>query len=194
MKTIRRHKARGDFGDALDMQAVYSGNLSRAWERTVRDQGVQQQSSNIIIAVNLTASASKSPEQFFWRGATASVLARALIQAGRNVKVQAYDWGTNVFTDSRKDLQCFFVIKDFQDVLDYNKLFTITSHAGFFRYYVFNAMECTKFKTRSSLGRPVHNRIPDELKGDQFKTILIDDIWDERQALEKINQFVKEVN
>ena len=79
--SIRRRRYRTDQGDEVDMQAVWRGDMSRAWTRTRRQAragGVR----TVTIVCNLGGSAATTSEKLLRRGASALRLADALTTAG----------------------------------------------------------------------------------------------------------------
>jgi hypothetical protein len=134
--SIRRRRIRSDQGDEVDMQAVWRGDMSRAWTRTRRQAragGVR----TVTIVCNLGGSASTSSEKLFWRGASALRLADALTTAGYNVAIIGGEVGSD--TGDSKDIQLaqFIEIKAADQPLDLSALASITCMAGFFRTALF---------------------------------------------------------
>jgi len=82
---IRRRRVRSDQGDELDMQAVYRGDLSRAWSRTKRQSRTSVRSVSIVI--DLCGNANITSDQLFWRGAAGLRLANELTNAGYSVAI-----------------------------------------------------------------------------------------------------------
>lgn len=130
---VRRRRVRGDQGDELDMQAVYRGDLSRAWTRTRRMSRVHQRNVNIICAVGDHANI--SAETLFWRGAAALRLAVALDAAGFNVGIYAGESGRQPggFNGKKAEYAQFVEIKASDMPLDLSRLAALTCMSGYFR-------------------------------------------------------------
>ena len=133
-QSLRRKKVRSDFGDSLDMQRVYRGDLAQAWERT------QKRASNnpptITILVNLSCLAYVNSDELFWRGAAVLRLTEALSIAGYNVAI----WGTCASFDAycydRHANVQFVPIKDSDSPLDISQLASVICMAGYKRYFL----------------------------------------------------------
>lgn len=84
-KIVRRQRIRADQGDALDIHAVYSGNLDRAWDKCApRDaRGARR----VTIVNDALASGGEDSERMFWRGAAVCALTDKLLHAGYAVQV-----------------------------------------------------------------------------------------------------------
>jgi hypothetical protein len=134
--SIRRRRIRSDQGDEVDMQAVWRGDMSRAWTRTRRQSragGVR----TVTIVCNLGGSAGTTSNELFWRGASALRLADALTTAGYNVAIIGGEVGEKTGTDKDIQLGQFIEIKAADQPLDLSALAAITCMAGFFRTALF---------------------------------------------------------
>ena len=87
--SVRRRKSRGDQGDEIDMQAVYAGNLPKAWSRTSRL--MRPAVKNVTILCDLATSWSTPAEVMFWRGAAVLFLSDQLSASGFNVSIIGTD-------------------------------------------------------------------------------------------------------
>lgn len=134
--SIRRRRVRGDQGDELDMQAVWRGDLSRAWMRTRRKSRAGGMRT-VSIVCNLGGSAGTSSTQLFWRGASALRLAYALTEAGYNVAIYGGECGKGSGSAKPVTLGQFVEIKAADQPLDMSALAAITCMGGFFRTDLF---------------------------------------------------------
>jgi len=204
--TIRRKKVRRDFGDHLDMQAVYSGNLDRAWETTERR--VQRGIGRVVttVLVNIGAYAHVTSEQMFWRGAAVVALVDALEQSGRRVRVIAFDATNGVYKSGQyNDLTVITIeLKAPNAPLDCDKLAVATALAGFDRYYVFRALMSAPAKVRDGLGHPAYytqahvenGTLPECLQKlcECEPTILADKIWTKKDAQAFVDSWCDKFN
>ena len=192
LKTMRRRKVRSDFGDHLDMQAVYGGNLDRAWESTHREAGVMQQGQTVTLAVDLGANCDVEAGRMFWRGAAATVLCDELQKSGRNVRVVGYSV-SDAFNSSR-ELKCVMVVlKDYQDALDMNSLIVTTALSGFFRSYIFKAKRLGSRTIKDSLGRHNGSYKPAMLE-EESDVVYIKNVWDRYAAQELLIRVGEQIN
>lgn len=86
-RAIRRRLARRDHGDDIDMQAVWRGDLDRAWITTTRAS--VSGPTRVRIICDALASAHVEAESMVWRGIAAMKLADALQTAGYSVQVES---------------------------------------------------------------------------------------------------------
>lgn len=161
--SVRRRRTRGDQGDEVDMQAVWRGDMSRAWTRTRRQSRPAMRQVNIVC--NLCASAGTSSDTLFWRGASALRLAAALSEAGYNVGIyggEAGD-GTGSMVNNLTVAQ-FIEIKSPDMPLDVSSLAALTCMSGFFRTSLFAGIvigcDLVGDTANASLGSPNHKLAP----------------------------------
>lgn len=133
--SVRRRRIRGDHGDELDMQAVWRGDLTRAWSRTRRANRVGPRVINIII--DLGANAGTSSKQLFWRGASALRLAQLLTESGYNVALYGAIGIRRADSSGKLNAAQLVEIKSTDSPLDMDKLAALTAMAGFFRTSMF---------------------------------------------------------
>lgn len=125
--SVKRVKRRADQGDALDIHAVYSGNLDRAWERTSRQSRVAPQ--RITLVVDGAANAGSKSDAMFWRGAAVCALADKLTRAGYLVRVIA---GWACMLDSGSTV-CRVQVKPYDAPVDLATLAAAVALPAFFR-------------------------------------------------------------
>lgn len=160
--SIRRRRTRGDQGDELDMQAVWRGDLSRAWTKT-RRQSRAGGFRTVTLICNLSDSCGVSASELYWRGAAVLKLADALTAAGYGVGIYGSINVRGCSEDSTVS-QCQFVeIKATDSPLDLSQLASLTAMPGWFRTRGFAgiiaACDLAGKKYCSSLGRPEHDNI-----------------------------------
>lgn len=155
--SIRRRRVRSDQGDELDMQAVYRGDLSRAWTRT-RRQSRAGGFRTVTLICNLSDSAGVKASELYWRGAAVLKLADALTAAGYGVGIYG-SVNTEQCSEDNTVSNCQFVeIKATDSPLDLSQLAALTAMPGWFRTRGFagiiTACDLAGKRYCSSLGRP----------------------------------------
>lgn len=164
--SVRRRRLRSDQGDEVDMQAVWRGDLSRAWTRTRRQSRTGVRS--ITLVIDLGAPWNVEADQLFWRGASALRLASELLAAGYNVAIYGAIGCTDIDENGRVDTAQFIEIKGEDSPFDIDRLAALTALPGFFRTHLFGGI-CfaadQRGKTVSdSMGRAENPMIPEGIK------------------------------
>ncbi|MFN6304379.1 MAG: hypothetical protein ACK42H_19505 [Planctomycetota bacterium] len=164
--SIRRRRIRSDQGDEVDMQAVYRGDISRAWTRTRRQSRTGVRS--ITLVIDLCASWQVSADKLFWRGASALRLASELLTAGYNVAIYAASGSGKPDEAGKVNVAQFIEIKGEDSPFDIDRLAALTCLPGFFRTHLFMgncfAVDGLKGKVKDSLGKPSNELIRDAIK------------------------------
>lgn len=146
--SIRRRRVRADQGDEIDMQAVYRGDLSRAWSRTKRQNRTSVRS--ICLVIDLAGNAGVTSDQLFWRGASGLRLADELTKAGYSVAIYGAAGAAGVDSEERENLTQFVEIKGEDSPLDMDRLAALTGLSGFFRTSLFSGI----YWACDQLGKP----------------------------------------
>jgi hypothetical protein len=133
--SIRRRRERADQGSEIDMQAVWRGDLSRAWTRQ-RRRSVNAP-RNVAIIIDLCANAGVGADELFWRGASALRVAQSLTDAGYQVAIYGAEGGKNNDQRGTVDAVQFVEIKAQDQPLDIDKLAALTAMPGYFRTRLF---------------------------------------------------------
>lgn len=131
IKSMRRRRVKSDQGDELDMQAVWRGDMSRAWTLTRRESRFGPRSVSIVC--NLSCNWTQSAKDLFWRGAAALKLAEALTNAGYNVAIYGATATKNIATKGDFQIVQFVEIKAEDSPLDVSALAAIVAMPGFKR-------------------------------------------------------------
>lgn len=173
MRSARRVKKRAAFGDEVDIQRIYNGDLERAWSTTERQIGSAVGRHNAIIQVDVSTSASVSSEKAFWRGAAATALTKILVESGRNVQILITETTSDVFVKSRDYQLNTIMLKEFDQPMNIENVMLCTS-VGFHRGYVFKAKLLEeKYVCQGSLGYPEHTILPQNMADDNVRIIRI---------------------
>ncbi len=179
--SIKRHKRRGDYGDTIDIQKVYHGELDTAWDRMERAPIVG--SSVKTIWTSITGAARRSSDDLFYKGVAAAILTDILENAGYGVEIIIYLHTQGTFHRSRETFYTDVVCKSPDEPFDFSRLITCTALAGFFRYHGFKAMLSEDQRCSSGLGYVIESP-PEHLitEGD----IILNNIYSERAAIRMI--------
>lgn len=185
-KDIRRRRIRSDVGDTLDIHRVYAGRFDVAWERRKRQASPGRRVVRILCA--LAAASYVRPEQLFWRGAVAVILARALEKAGYRVEIVAFEVNKACFDgDGDKTYAWTVTIKRADQSMSLERLALLLAHPSTLRTMMFGARNSHPVRVRHHYGFPVHERPKFALEND----IVIDDIWSETQAQIALDSLTK---
>ena len=200
LPSVRRKKCWGPTGHTLNIQRMYSGSADKAWQRTYKDPTLNKTSRRgaINLIVDLTVGSCRNANAFFWKGAITCVLAKKLMQSGRNVRVIGA-FSVSGFTDDyyyegRKNLTMALTIKDYGRPVEYNSMFAVTALAGCARYYFFKSILSLSCKIREGIGRPARLNT-DNLEPilDANSAIIIEDIWTREAALARAEKIIEDL-
>lgn len=188
----RRRKHFADFGDDVDMQRVYAGNLDRAWDSFKMVEDTTRPKA-ITIAVGVMGNHRVEPEQFFWRGATALLIADALTTAGISVRIIGYSHTEKVWKHGPRITRRQWVVKDHGQPLDLDRLTLMLCSGGFARHYSFKIDEARYVweddKIARGYGRALHRDWWGEVENESV--IQIKEIWSEAQCLQYIADLMR---
>lgn len=187
MRGVRRKRIRKQFGDSIDMQSVYAGNIDRAWETTERINADVKGRQHSTILVELSTHCNIDWKKAFWRGAVATLLSDAMQRTGKGVEIIVKAYVTGLYQTSRKHYCYSVVVKGFGQPLDVETLIAATS-VGFHRGLGFKAKCLGNLSIDEGFGRPTTTYIPDYFKDPHNTLIHITDIWNKEDA----NNFLKE--
>ncbi len=126
-KDRRRKRVRADFGDSVDIHAIYAGHLDSAWEIAKRRETFGPQ--HVDILANMICSGCENADVLFWRGAAAIVLADKLEAAGYTVRIVVGFGGRN---DQGEQTSCRVTVKEHDKPLDIASTASVIL-PGFFR-------------------------------------------------------------
>lgn len=152
--SIRRKRSREDFGDELDIQAVYAGDLDRAWETTTK--AVVSGTGTVTVYVDLCYDHKKTADEMFYKGAVAIRLVDALEQAGYRVRVIGYMHVWKLYRRNTGGVHNFLttvVLKDYSETLDLSIMITTTGLSGFFRKTIFDVWYREERTVSKTLGK-----------------------------------------
>jgi hypothetical protein len=178
----KRRKVKTDFGDHLDIHAVYAGKLETAW--TVARRQVTRGPQRIDIVANMICSGGEHADVLFWRGAAAAVLADLLGAAGYMVRL-VVNFGGNM--DGEK-VSCRIVVKDHGMPFDVTSVSSVIL-PGFFRAlgHAWIASHCKQPMSRSGIS-------VGQGKVNAGEILITHGVRDHGSALAFVNDVIKRVN
>jgi len=134
----KRFKKQSDFGDELDIQKVYGGDLDTAWLTFERKDTEDDGKHVVTIVVDMSTHGGIPGDKAFWKGATAAILCDQLTARGKSTEIIAINYISNVFVRSYDKLCNAVTVKDSMYPTDREMLHAILS-PGFHRYYFMRA-------------------------------------------------------
>jgi len=139
----RRRRARWrEEGDELDREAVYRGELDRAWRRMEREPGSVPV---VTVVFQWGANSNRAADDLFWSGALATLLTDHLIATGHDVELLGLDY----IEHDRGVHTCTLIdMKTAQEPLRVGTLATATAVPAVYRTQVFRLRQAHKAKTR----------------------------------------------
>lgn len=188
----KRRKKRDSHGDELDIHAVNSGNLDRAWTRSYREV-FDKQHSLVTLVIDVGANWGEDAVSSLWQSAIASKLLDDMTKARKSVQIVLANSGEMPFTDSRKKLTCSIVAKKYNERLTSSRLASM-SHLGYFRVAFFAQMCLAEYTLSGGLGHhiPLESNLPiqleDEIAAGHTHPIFIGQVRSGRQALQYLNE------
>jgi len=203
LPSIRRKRGFRDYGHAINMSRVYSGSAHKAWSSSRRELTDKKISKKglVNVVVDFSTSCRVGSDRYFWRGALGVLLAKALMNSGRKVRILAAlsctgfkSNGNPEKSKGEKNLTSIIQVKDFIQPLEYNTMFAVTALAGFYRHYQFKVILSMPCRVGAGLGYPdtvVLDRMAPII--DDNPVIIIENIWDKETAKRKANNIVKEL-
>ena len=187
VETMRRKRIFGPAGDELNLDRFYRGDLGNAWEFRARRKMAGIGINVTRIYVSVCASASRTGDEFFWRGAAALALIDALESAGRSCELWAYETCTNPLVKEGSDycISNMILVKESGDPPNLERIATVLCLSGWFRLNLFNFLLAYPRQVESHMGS-ASEEIPEEewTPGD----IVIADVWDRDAAAKLVRE------
>ena len=147
----KRRRVRRDQGAEVDITQYWRGRADVAWQ-DCRRQPVTS-ARRVVVRVKFGGLSGVTPDEMFWRGAAALMLADKLQAAGYQVRVEAVHTSARVSDDDRHVFCVRVPVKAYDAPLDLNSLAVTVALAGFFRVLTFRAKCAMRGTVRSSFGR-----------------------------------------
>lgn len=188
--SIRRRAVRKDQGDELDPVRVTSGQLDTAWrtaERRLQAGGVTH--ARLLVQTGFPGKI--HPDDYFWRGAVAVIVADALEEAGYQTEIMGYNLAGDVYHHPSGNLDCALLwpIKRYGEALDLDALAALTAHASTHRVGAFRARLSCERVAKSNMGHTLHDRPPFAEPED----LVIKEVESEKDARALLERFRKSI-
>lgn len=185
VRSYRRERRRADFGDTLDIQRVYRGDLARAWETRVR-RVTAGHSLVSRIYVGVHGAHTLSADDLFWPGAAACVLADTLEASGRSTEIIVFNAVRKVFREQDDKLVSLVNVKPAGTLIDLESLATITALSGWFRTHLFRATLTRDKLVNPHMGATID--LPDGIAGPN--DIVIQRCHSQHEAIKQVRAAV----
>lgn len=199
LETRRRKRTRGDYGDALDLQRVWSGETDKAWERPTKEPRASHTQRYVTVYVNIASSCIERASNALWRSAIAYKISDMFAKAGYNVEIWAGFRVDRPFARNWRDDKVpkeLFVgtcIKPFTQPLHSDRLAAMLTLA-FFRTFGFFAICSAPYIVTVGLGRPVDEGyvkpIRERLKSGE-RVLRIGEVYDKASAIKEVERIFK---
>lgn len=156
----RRRRTRGDFGNEVDIHAVYQGRCDRAWDR-MHVEAVPTEGNRLVhVVIDLSAAAVVSAYDGLWRAAAAMRIYDALLRLGKSVAISVYDAGIHMMESPMEDnpngtMMVSVRVKDYGQPLREDML-AATTVMPFLRHVLYTApFNGTGIQPSGNLGFPI---------------------------------------
>lgn len=147
---VRRKLRRGPMGDELDIHAVNAGNLPKAW--TARKRTVARAPAPIRLICNVVYNCTSSPEVFFWRGAVALALVRALRKKGYRTAISGAGLLCGPYETRKLDYMARFDALRYGEAIDTARLAAVLCSSGMLRHTIFHTVLTTPATVSGGFG------------------------------------------
>jgi len=148
---VRRKMRRGPSGDELDIHAVLAGNLDRAW--SARRRTVARAPAPIRILCNVVYNSGSDTDDFFWRGACALALVRALRKKGYRTAISGVGLLVRPWANSRRgDYLARFDALRYGEAIDSARLAAILCTSATLRHTMFRTVLTCPRQVSSGFG------------------------------------------
>jgi len=170
--TRRRKRMRGDHGDVLDMQRVWSGELDRAWELPAHVERMAYNTKRVTLVFDVTANGSVDAESALWRAALCMLLTDKLAQVGRVFEVWIIDSTAGAFNSDwssysdptvPRNLWAAWCVKRSGDPLVMDRLCSMLN-IGFMRTAGFAAIAAGPWEPNPGIGAALNHSLPGSLR------------------------------
>lgn len=198
----KRKRRRGEFGNELDIHAVYQGRINTAWDKLEHVQKSVRSKKHVVLYFNLSVSWGITFEESLWTAALALHLTEKLMASGRSVRIYVGDVARGATNAGWSITHATSVmVKDYGDTLSYARLAGMAT-AGFLRIFGFaaNCMEPLR-EVSSGLGSPTTSKkaLPWHIKNEEVErgalVVCLDACtsqWGMKHAAESVAAQLKE--
>lgn len=201
LPSIRRKLRWGTTGHTLNLSRLYSGQADSAWlgtHKNLTSKRAKRGRTYINLIIDISVNCNVDSEKYFWRGALGCILAKTLQDAGYSVRILVcFSVGDSVLNCKEPGSLNHTIIlnvKDYGDIIEYNKFFAITALAGAARYYFFKAILSLDTKIDDGLGSadPINRDTLDYFL-DKNTLLIVENIWSKKAALKKAKNLIESI-
>lgn len=150
---VRRKLRKGPEGDELDIHAVNAGNLHKAW--SARRRTMARAPAPIRVLVNVVYNSASDGEDFFWRGAVALALVRALRKKGYRTAISGIGLLVSPYTATARkglDYVARFDALRYGEAIDTGRLAAVLCSPAMLRHTIFRTVLTTPATVSSGFG------------------------------------------
>lgn len=188
-----RNKIWKDFGEEIDMQRVYSGQLDRAW-LGFNKKRLTKKNKTITLYTRLGGNCNIVSEELFHQGATCLILTDILEKQDFRVEIVGWSHVTNLYSSKGKSLYTELSIKKPETPVNLNSLASVVALAGFYRVFYFKAMLSVNEVANNSLGQSVNYLPADKIREKEKDTIyFLQTTRNEEEVVTEVKRILSEV-
>ncbi len=194
-RSRKRVSSYADQGDDLNVDRALVGNWDQAWRTTKRQwtRGPQ----HIDLVSMWGGNCVMTAEQLFWQGATATVCADILEQAGYSVRIVA----AQSFEYSGNEGVLSVVIKESHEPSRVDAMAAVMCHAGIFRTLGFRGITSLPFHVGGCLAYPARSWEQRDTRTKMIaagewteETVLLGQTLHREACIEEINRLVSSLD
>ena len=186
----RRRAAWAGAGDELNIHAVNSGSLDRAW-RTTKRVHKRSPRGRVRIVLNIGSMGSQKSTDLFWPPATGLALATWLLKNHFSVEIVGVSEAKSV-TENGSSVRTSVMLKKMNQPLNADALSAVAL-AGFKRHYVHRARCSVNQKVDTGLGCTNFKLTPEEFASPGITTLVANKIYDRQKAIEWIKEAIETI-
>ena len=150
---VRRKIRKGPDGDELDIHQVYGGNLGKAW--TARKRTVARAPAPIRLICNVVYNSGADSTAFFWRGACALAMVRALRKKGYRTAISGLGLLVSPYANSPRnglDYVARFDALSYGQAIDTARLAAVLCTSAMLRHVIFHTILTTPPQVNGGFG------------------------------------------
>lgn len=189
LPSLRRTKSRGDMGDEVDMQRIWSGDLSQAWSR-MESRDTMGRPVNATLVVNIGGNYHQTAERMFWTGATAAALCEAFRKSGRSCKILAVMPTEGLVADPWRNTLIEVPVQEYGRAVAMETIASMLCLTGTFRHYGFRSMLAVPEPVTRHLGLAT-DVYPQPWGIHKSWAIDIGKVWDRDSAEKVLKDFME---
>ena len=200
IKSTKKVRVRRDFGDELDIHAIYTGQLDKAWSSMVRCPS-EIEAPLVTLLINIGGLWSASVTDSLWRAAATLKIVDDLTKSGKSVKVIAGGISSNAIIGDSRPQTTSIVVKNYNEQISVERLAAMT-HLGFYRTFCFGAKCAGKGRLSGGLGQTmdyseesgmIPANIKQEIDEGKTKIVIVGKIMSGSGAVREIEKAKKQL-